>query len=73
MPAPRQAALLQPEHEHDLEAARARAQEVEHRDAPGFARRERAHLGALERGDDLLGVTACRRARSSRELGDAGA
>ena len=51
---PRERALLEAEDEHDLEAARARAEEIEHRDAAGLAAVGAAHGRALERADDLV-------------------
>jgi hypothetical protein len=54
VPAPRQPSFLQPEQEDDLETTCARAQEIEHGDAPGVARRGAPHLGSLERRDQFL-------------------
>ena len=53
MPA-RQASLLEPEQEDDLEAARPRAQQVEHRHAARLAAVVAADRRALERAEDLL-------------------
>src|SRR5205085_8653799 len=53
--APRQAPLLEAEDEDDVELARARAHEVEHRDLARLARRRAAHRRALERADENLG------------------
>src|SRR5581483_3407058 len=50
----RQRAFLEPEHEHDVEASRPRAQQVEHRDAAGLAARGEAHLAALEPGEHVV-------------------
>ena len=47
--APRQAPLLEAEHEDDVEPARAGAREVEHGDAAGLVAAERAQRVALER------------------------
>ena len=47
-------ALLEPEQEDDLEAARSRAHQVEHRDAAGLERRAEPHLDTLERRQHLL-------------------
>src|SRR3989454_1360857 len=52
--AARQAPLLQPEQEHDLEAARASAQQVDHGDTSRLAGRGTADLGALDCRDELL-------------------
>ena len=45
----REDALLEPEHEHDLRPARARAQQVEHRDVPGADGAERGPARARAR------------------------
>jgi hypothetical protein len=52
--APRQAALLEPEQEHGLEAARSCAQEVEDGDPARLVRRGAAHARPLERCEDVL-------------------
>ena len=52
--AARQRPLLEPEQEDDLEAPRARAHQVEHRDPAGLERRPEPHLDALERAEHLL-------------------
>src|SRR5262249_10819648 len=52
--APRQPALLEPEHEPDLEPPRARAQEIEHGHAAGLRGGRTPNLGTLERRDELL-------------------
>src|SRR5207237_5965657 len=53
VPASRQATFLEAEQKHDLEATRARAQEIEQRDAPRVGGGRAAYLGTLEGGDDL--------------------
>ena len=50
----RQASLLEPEQEDDLEAARPRAEQVEHRHAAGLAAVVAADGRALQRTEDLL-------------------
>ena len=67
---PRERSLLEPEHEDDLEAARARAQEVEHRDASALASVRPAHGRAFERADDLLGGERAADLDPALELGD---
>ena len=52
---PWERSLLEPEQEDDFEAARARAEEVEHRDAARLSSVRPADGRALERADDLLG------------------
>ena len=50
----RQRPFLEAEDEHDLEAARPRAHQVEHRDTAGLAGGREPYLAALERGDHLV-------------------
>src|SRR5439155_10033054 len=50
---PRKRPFLEAEDENDVEAARAGAQEVEHRDAAGLATVGAANGGTLERADDV--------------------
>ena len=52
-PAPRQRPLLEPEHEDRVEAARARAHQVEHRDAAGLRGVAGRDLEPLERADHV--------------------
>ena len=65
-PAPRQAPLLQAEHEDDVGASRPRAHEVEHDDAPTRRTGRRADRRTLERREDLV---ARRAAGQLRPLG----
>ena len=53
--APRERPLLEPEHEDGVEPPRARAQQVEHGDAPGLAGRRRPHLEPPERVEHVGG------------------
>ena len=68
--AARQAALLEPEHEDDLEAARARAQQVEHRDAAGLAARAEPDRGVGERETTSSRVGLAAEVAPALELGD---
>src|SRR5581483_2848217 len=52
--APRQAPLLQPEHERRVETACPRAQEIDDRDTAGLVAALRPQGQALDRGEDVL-------------------
>jgi hypothetical protein len=52
--AAREAPLLEPEQDDDVELPRARSAVVEDRHAPGLARGDRAYRRPLENGDDVL-------------------
>ena len=69
-PAPRQAALLQPEHEDGVEAARARAQQVEDRDAARLVAVHRAQRLPLERRDDVLALELAAERAPALELAE---
>src|SRR5581483_2999460 len=68
--AARQAPLLEPEHEDDVEASRARAREVEHGDAPGLVAAERPERVTIEHRDDVLPRELARQRAPALELGE---
>src|SRR5205823_8933737 len=70
VPASRQAALLETEQEHDLEAARARAQKIKHRDTSRLRGGCSAYLRAFERGDNFLGRDGTVELAPAAQLGD---
>src|SRR5881227_2170819 len=68
--APRQRSLLEAKHEDDLVTARARAQEIDDVDPPGFSRAGRAHGNAFNGCDDLVGSQRAAESEPALELVD---
>src|SRR5204863_7869569 len=68
--ATRQAPLLQPEDEDSVEAARARAQEVDHRDAPHVVACAASQRGTLDRRQNVLAGELSTELAPALELGE---
>ena len=66
----RQAPLLQPEDEDGVEAARAGAQEVDHRDAPGVVAGAASQRGTLDRREHVLAAQLSAELAPALELGE---
>ncbi len=68
--APRQASLLEPEHERHVEAARAGAEEIDDGDAAGFVAALRAKGEPLDRGKNVFARERSREVAPAVELGE---